>query len=1065
MSQLDALLDRSRSPGSFVERRTFTLSREKAIGKLREFALRNPREYVLELIQSAVFSGATYIAVDVEESRCTVAWVGGKPFTERQLSALFDHLFLDRNDLEHRPVVQLAVALNALLQRKPRKLRIESGSGRDDETVRIDLDRHGKGVLGVPEDALAGTYVTAEFGWGWFDRFGDDDPTVEEALIEERCRHSPVPILLNGRAPFGYRSSRKLSMVGCPHFLPFDDGDRHGVVAVPPRTPSAWGFALVVGGVRITTVDLPELGYVPAGIGGREDPTPLAGVVVDDTLLKTADHSDIVRERRFAEMLHAVQPHATELIRALARGEYEPPALPELVGGAKVAEPIPELIEQLGPRPAFPSAALAAVPEGTPVFRVRPQDAEALVESTRPDRFPHPVLLVPDRQVIALEEAAPQLSIHGLGSPAEVALVDRMLERRVSQREHVVSYTDPEDPARVGTLRLQLHVSGPAPLLADPTAGDVSVLIASNGRVERCEATPLGLPRVSAHLDLGRADLPPEDIPLAGLDQALLDGAWGLVGDGRTDAEQDLLAALLAAHMQPHFVVRDGETTLEIGFPDTVGAEIDRYGRLPLAPREEGHLSFDDLVAMMGTEEVCPVAHEFIERLGPLEEKLGAGHLTSPELALSAVVAVGRGRFGWSPLDDLKRPGRRRQRLVWVCPCRGPAFSAEGWTFVDLGLPFVGAAVRDGTTEGEADWEPGLLELLRKLLRMLTPDASSVPPRDRGALRMAALHVALELNRIYYEPLLEALGDATFQTLDELRARAGYSAWPRHGPVVLQHGVVQLYLDELRVIERTGAIPVRYDDPPEVWNSLADPGSTGWLARREVQIYGIHGWLGLRLPYDPTAGVFMQAEGVRIALPDVDRRLPCHGLLRNLGGATQVTDTQRQQLLLERDRLYSYLVDLRDHRDDATREAAEQYLQLYRTAQVAIEPPPRPRRATVTADRIAANTEQMRERIIEASGGILEGVLTVITAELGTPEDALVRIRVHAGRAHVLINRRNPIGHAAATRAGRAREIVLMEIARHLAWWSAGKDFAFDLLQAQCILVAQRLDWPEGGGT
>jgi len=654
VSQLDALLDRSRSPGSFVERRTFTLSRAKAIGKLREFALRNPREYVLELIQSAVFSGATYIAVDVDDSRCTVAWVGGKPFTERQLSALFDHLFLDRNDLEHRPVVQLAVALNAVLQRKPRKLRIESGSGRASETVRIDLDRKGKGVLGVPEDALSGTYVTAEFGWGWFDRFGDDDPTVEETLIEERCRYSPVPILLNGRAPFGYRASRKLAMVGCPHFHSFDDGTRHGVVAVPPRTPSAWGFALVVGGVRITTADLPELGYVPAGIGGRENPTPLAGVVVDDTLLKTADHSDIVRERRFAEMLHAVQPHATKLIRALARGEYAPPALPELVGGAKVAEAIPDMVEQLAPRPAFPASALADIPEGTPVFRVRPQDVDALEDSTRPDRFPHPVLVIPDRQVIALEEAAPQLSIHGLGSPAEVALVDRMLERRVSQREHVVSYTDPEDPARVGTLRLQLHVSGPPPLLADPGAGDVSVLVASSGRVERCESTPLGLPRVSAHLDLGRAPLPDEDMPIAGLDQAVLDGAWGLLGDGETDAEQDLLAALLAAHMQPHFVVRDGETTLEIGFPDSISVDIGRARRLPLAPSGEGHLCFDDLVAAMGTEEIRAVAHEYLDRLSPLEEKLGAGHLTCPELARDAVAAAAVGL----PLSGARaRPG------------------------------------------------------------------------------------------------------------------------------------------------------------------------------------------------------------------------------------------------------------------------------------------------------------------------------------------------------------------------------------------------------------------------
>ncbi|MCO4771856.1 MAG: hypothetical protein KDA24_17625 [Deltaproteobacteria bacterium] len=47
MSEVQALLERSRAPGSFVERRRFTLSRDKAVEKLREFALRDPAQYVL----------------------------------------------------------------------------------------------------------------------------------------------------------------------------------------------------------------------------------------------------------------------------------------------------------------------------------------------------------------------------------------------------------------------------------------------------------------------------------------------------------------------------------------------------------------------------------------------------------------------------------------------------------------------------------------------------------------------------------------------------------------------------------------------------------------------------------------------------------------------------------------------------------------------------------------------------------------------------------------------------------------------------------------------------------
>ena len=85
MSAIEELIARSRGPGTFVERRQFTLSREKALEKLRDFSLRNPRQYILELIQAAVFSGATYIAVDINKERLLVAWVGGRPYSASEL--------------------------------------------------------------------------------------------------------------------------------------------------------------------------------------------------------------------------------------------------------------------------------------------------------------------------------------------------------------------------------------------------------------------------------------------------------------------------------------------------------------------------------------------------------------------------------------------------------------------------------------------------------------------------------------------------------------------------------------------------------------------------------------------------------------------------------------------------------------------------------------------------------------------------------------------------------------------------------------------------------------------
>ncbi len=317
MSQLDDLLARSRSPGRLVERRSFTLSREKAIEKQREFALRHPRQYVLELVQAAVFGGAKYIAIDTRPHSLLVAWVGGDPLGTRELEGLFDYLFADRGDARWRHMVQLAIGVNAILQRKPRTLRIESGDGQT--AIRMDLDAQGKGTVGQPTDPIAGTYLYVEYGSGFFSRFRTSTWTEEQGLVEERCLYTPVPILLNGSAPFGYRGSRHIEIFGARLQEHFDESGRRGVVAIhsSPRAPT--GFRMVVGGVWISTLPLETLAS-----------RPLVGVICDDDLRKTADQSDIVQDHRYVGMLHAVQPVATRLMRKQEGSSYRPPPLPPI---------------------------------------------------------------------------------------------------------------------------------------------------------------------------------------------------------------------------------------------------------------------------------------------------------------------------------------------------------------------------------------------------------------------------------------------------------------------------------------------------------------------------------------------------------------------------------------------------------------------------------------------------------------------------------------------------------------------------------------------------------------
>lgn len=290
MSQLDAVVARARAPGQFVEERRFVLSREKAVAKQREFTLRHPSQAVLELIQGAVFAGATTIAVETHADSLMVAWVGAPAFTEDQLENWLDYLFADRGAEAMRPFVQLAVGLNALLQRNPKVLRVESGG--NGQGVRMDLDKHGNVRIGAIPDPPEATYVFVEFSRGWFPRFSSADYTREQHLVEERCLYTPVPILLNGGAPFGYRGSRHIEIFGADHQQHFDDGQRRGVVAITSNTRASVGFRIVVGGVWINTLSLEEL-----------SPHTLLGVICDDRLRKTADHADIVQDRRYVAEL------------------------------------------------------------------------------------------------------------------------------------------------------------------------------------------------------------------------------------------------------------------------------------------------------------------------------------------------------------------------------------------------------------------------------------------------------------------------------------------------------------------------------------------------------------------------------------------------------------------------------------------------------------------------------------------------------------------------------------------------------------------------------------------
>lgn len=675
MSQLDAILARSHAPGPLKTRRRFTLSRERAVEKLRQFTLRDPSQYVLELVQAAVFHGATYVAVDVSADRVVVAWVGAPIIEEVELESLFDNLFADHGNTTRRHLVQLAMGTNALLRRPLRTLRIESGDGT--RATRMDLDGKGHVTLGVPEGPLQGTYLVAEFKRPWWQRITAETFTPEQALVEERCRHTPVPILLNGSAPFGWKAAQKVEQFGLQSTEEFEvDGCRGVVGVVAHSARSNPGFALVVGGVEITRAELLELGQVPAELlESIELGSGICGVICDDRLRKTADQGDIVRDERFVRMLHAVRPAARRAINRHARRRVDLPELPPLSqttivpGVARDVAAVPSPIRQLSGRPDLELHDLRSLADGgTPLLRVRPAEAGLLSTLAGPAILPFPVVILDDPQGRGLEQALGGTPIPQLASANDVEMARRLAEGQAPARTVRLAMGSPDTPVFAvslptgrSELRLDLHIGNGVPAIA--AEGTVLAVIPSQsgGAGQAAQGGPPGLPRIVATWS---GEAPPTPVSAlcwvaAAHAIALLPlgetDAWDALPEATTVGLADLAAGLLAWASRPCAATQDGG--IQLSLPPLWHARGDGLLGAPLARCRDGSaLTARRLLAAGGTAEVFWVDDpEGAARVAILEERWSPGRVWHPprEQVLFAVVPSAAGWVAWDGQADL----------------------------------------------------------------------------------------------------------------------------------------------------------------------------------------------------------------------------------------------------------------------------------------------------------------------------------------------------------------------------------------------------------------------------
>lgn len=1087
MNPLAAILARSRRPGRFVEHRRFTLSREQAMARLRHQTVRHPAWYLLEFVQSAVFAGADYLAVEVRPGSVRVAWVGGRPVERGRLQDLFDHLSGDRADPEKRHLVHLAHGINGLLRRRPRRVRLETGDG--EGCVRMDLDRHGGIRVGEVDEPVEGTCLVAHFRDAWLQRLGGEAWCEEQGIVEERCQYAPLPILLNGTSPFGYRGEAPIEIFGARHQRSFARDGRRGVVALAEPGQLHTGFRVVVGGVWVATLPL-------HGLASR----PVVGVICDDGLRQAADGSGIVRDARFQSLLEWLRDEATTLLTEIEGPAYRPPPPPRVeptivlpTGALDPGMQLPRRFRALAPRGSVTTSALIT-DAARPLFWCAPEDVARLVEPADPVRLPCNVLILRSAERRALTRLAPHLQLWPLRDALDVEFALHQLEGGSRIVEHPMAVDG-------GSARIRLHLSGPLPAWGEgvPFAvvqdgrttllggirGDRVVPTGARGTrpATRRLQRPLRLPRISLILE-GTAV--PDDTVV----EQVRVGAAHLV-ETLDEVPTDLLAAVLACFV-PCF---SGDPPRLVAHP-----QPGMPARLTSRPLYRGGPSLDELLARYGTDEVLPVGSlQQVLALSPIERRFGWGHLGHPSIDGRPVWAVGQfgERWIWLERPELLHAPALRQ-LIQVganlaCPQR------EGWVLVERPHASV-AALRRDSVEGE-EWEAGWELLIRRLRRAALDDdwpaplAPVEPVRARALGRLGLL--ALLAQQGPDDLVLRPTTGQGFRSLADLSRDPNVRAVARGGIPTREDHHFAFTLDELRAIAPVaGLLPLDLRAA-----TLAADDEQGWLDRVVLHGPGLKATVGFEHPFEggssllvlTAAGLHLQrapdgVPGRHVLLEPESPRVPKEAEIRLLdlelrqlaeGRLHELCDRGLEPERAESARCHAMAQVLvarhNGHLAGSTLELARRISVLdvegahwgslagWLEAEPSDRPPLPEAVAPLAQHHFVAAVPLWAPVHARLAEIVAEAGLKVRVSWIHDGKGPAVRVseeRSSPTRVVILLDRAEPAIARAAVEAGRIREIVLLECARRLAAWARTRGLDLDLSVMQRLLLARRLEEP-----
>jgi hypothetical protein len=280
----------------------FSLDREKARQKMRQFQLADPHRYVLLLVEFATLRGAKRIEFEIDADDMRMRCDAVLEFED--LDELYTSLFVDRSGEGIRARRELALACNAVMALNPKFVEITSFGPKGGVQALLRPDAPDE-IRAIEAAQPSGTlvHVKERFRPGLLVRFLRDsqDALPEELLLRERCRYATQEIALDGRT-LG---------AGLPTHLvaaqAFADAELRGVGGIDPERMSDSGIVLLSNGVEIATHEL-------------RDSVPGLWFWVDGRALrKDVSQNDIARgDAGYGAMLSRIAGVRDQILGALA---------------------------------------------------------------------------------------------------------------------------------------------------------------------------------------------------------------------------------------------------------------------------------------------------------------------------------------------------------------------------------------------------------------------------------------------------------------------------------------------------------------------------------------------------------------------------------------------------------------------------------------------------------------------------------------------------------------------------------------------------------------------------